>query len=121
MKKFELFMGHLGNGIIVCNKAVEENGDYKSVAHIAECGKITWYVNPMGYVPSDALEKIEKCARANKDKWEQWLDSMPESQQYEKLLDAVPTNIMLYAMDLGGGLGRKIQYLKEVCYNKSYF
>ncbi len=47
MKKFELFMCCLGNGITVCNKAVEENGDYKSVAHIAECGKITWYVNPM--------------------------------------------------------------------------
>lgn len=42
MKKFELFMGCLGNEITVCNKAVEENGDYKIIAHIANCGKITW-------------------------------------------------------------------------------
>lgn len=49
MKKenFELFLGCLGNGITVCNKSVEENGAYKTIAHIAECGKITWYVNPV--------------------------------------------------------------------------
>ena len=29
MKKFELFMGCLGNGITLANKAVEENHDYK--------------------------------------------------------------------------------------------
>mgnify|MGYP006888164720 FL=1 len=38
--KFDLFMGCLGNGVTVCNKAVKENGDYKTIAHIAECGKI---------------------------------------------------------------------------------
>ena len=27
--RFELFMGCIGNRIAVCNKAVEENGDYK--------------------------------------------------------------------------------------------
>ena len=121
MKKFELFMGHLGNGFIVCNKAVEENGDYKSVAHIAECGKITWYVNPERYIPSDALLKIEHKANVQHEKWEQWLNTMPESQQYEKLLNAVPLDIMLYAMNLGGGLGRKIHYLKNLCYEKAYF
>ena len=104
MKKFELFMGHLGNGITVCNKAVEENGDYKTIAHIANCGKITWYVNPMGYVPSDALLKIEHTANVQHEKWERWLNSMPEIQQYE-----------------GGGLERKIHYLKKVCYEKAYF
>ena len=121
MKQFELFMGHLGNGITVCNKAVQEHGDYKVIAHIANCGKITWYVKPVGYVPQDAIEKIKKCADDSKQAWEQWLDSIPESQQYKKLLDAVPTNIMLYAMSLGGGLGRKIRYLKKVCYEKAYF
>lgn len=120
-EKFDLFLGCLGNCITVCNKAVEENGDYKKIAHIAECGKITWYVNPSTYVPGDALLRIEHCADVQREEWEKWLDSMPETQRYEKLLDAVPTNIMLYAMDLGGGLGRKINYLKQVCYEKSYF
>ena len=43
MKKFDLFIGFFGNGAAVYNKAVAEHGDYKKVAHIAECGKITWY------------------------------------------------------------------------------
>lgn len=30
MKKFELFMCCLGNGTTICNKAVEEYGDYKN-------------------------------------------------------------------------------------------
>ena len=30
-KKFKLFFGCLGNGITVCNKAVIENGDYKTI------------------------------------------------------------------------------------------
>lgn len=120
MKKFELFMGCLGNGITVCNKAVEENGDYKTIAHIANCGKITWYANSAD-IPGSALLRIEHDADAMRENWEKWLDSMPESQQYEKLLDCVPVNVMLYAMDLGGGIQRKIKYLKKVCYEKSYF
>ena len=42
--KFELFYGCLGNGTTVCNKAVEENGDYKKIAHISEGGNIRLYV-----------------------------------------------------------------------------
>lgn len=121
MKKFELFMCCLGNGTTVCNKAVEESGDYKKVAHIANCGKITWYAAPNSYIPADDLLKIERAADVQREKWNRWLDSMPELQQYEKLLDSVPINVMLYAMNLDGGLGRKIHYLKEVCYEKAYF
>ena len=111
MKKFELFMGCLGNGITVCNKAVEENGDYKTIAHIANCGKITWYANSAD-IPGSALLRIEHDADAMRENWEKWLDSMPESQQYEKLLDCVPVNVMLYAMDLGGGIQREKEYFK---------
>lgn len=121
MKNFELFLGCLGNGTTVCNKAVIENGDYKKIAHIAECGKITWYVNPYNYVPEKDLLKIEHIANVQNEKWGKWLSSMPVTKQYEKLLDRVPTNIMLYAMNLGGGIERKIEYLKNVCYEKSYF
>lgn len=121
MAKFELFMGCLGNGVTVCNKAVMEYGDYKKIAHIAECGKITWYVNPSSYVPGADLLKIEHCADVQRVKWENWLNSMTEPKQYEILLDKVPINAMLYAMNLGGELRRKIDYLKNICYEKSYF
>lgn len=120
MKKFDLFMCCLGNGTTVCNKAVVENGDYKVIAHISECGRINWRVDPSKYVPGPDLLKIEHVADVQRVKWEKWLDSMPESRQYEILLDKVPTNIMLYAMNIGGGLTAKLNYLKQVCYENSY-
>jgi hypothetical protein len=46
---------------------------------------------------------------------------MPELKRYEKLLETVPADIMLYAMNLNGELWQKINYLKQVCYEKSYF
>lgn len=95
MKKFELFMGCLGNGITVCNKAVQENGDYKTIAHIRETGKIKWYVNPDSYVPSDAFLKIEHAANVQSEKWEKWFSAMPETKQYEFLLDHLPLSDFL--------------------------
>ena len=92
MKKFELFMGCLGNGVTVCNKAVIENGDYKHIAHIAECGKITWYVNPSTYVPGDALLRIEHDA-----------DAMRAIKKKEKEIE------------------EKIAYMKNVCDEQSRF
>lgn len=120
MKNFELFMCCLGNGVTVCNKAVMENGDYKQIAHISNCGKITWYVEP-SKIPGDALLKIEHDADAMNKNFEKWLESMPKSMQYEKLVDMVPLNIFLYVSNLGGGLERKIEYLKNVVYQKSTF
>lgn len=120
MKKFELFMGCLGNGVTVCNKAVMENGDYKYIAHIAPCGKITWYANPCN-IPGDALLRIEHEADTMHANFENWLNSMTLFKQYEKLIDMVPLNIYLYASSLEGGLERKIEYLKDVLYQKSTF
>ena len=73
MKKFDLFIGFFGNGATVYNKAVAEHGDYKKVAHIAECGKITWfaeYAEP-GTVPGKDLLKIEHTADAMRANYEQ--------------------------------------------------
>lgn len=117
MKNFELFMGCLGNGLTVCNKAVMENGDYKYIAHIANSGKITWYVDP-SKIPGDALLRIEHNADAMRANFEKWLESMPKSMQYEKLVDMVPLNIFLYVSNLGGGIERKIEYIKNVIYQK---
>ena len=61
MAKFELFMGCLGNGLTVCNKAVMEHGDYKQIAHISPAGNIKWYI-PVEFVPGYALLRIEHTA-----------------------------------------------------------
>lgn len=121
MEKFELFMGCLGNGITVCNKAIEENGDYKTIAHIADCGEITWYVNPASYVPGAELQKIEHAANIQGGKWEKWFSSLPEINQYEYLLDRAPHAAFMHAMNMDGKIWDKIQYLKSVLYQKSTF
>lgn len=120
-RKFELFMRCLGNGTTVCNKAVEENGDYKIIAHIAECGKITWYVNPGSYVPGDDLLKIEHVADTSRANWEKWLDNMPEFERLYRLYNMVPLNVYLYVSSSEMETWQKIEYLKNVVYQKSTF
>ena len=120
MKKFELFMGCLENGITVCNKAVTENGDYKMIAHIRETGKIKWYVNPASYVPGDALLKIEHAANVQAEKWETWFSSMPEIKQYEFLLDRVPhSDFMEITKRKDLDLWQKIQLANQAYYKAS--
>lgn len=125
--KFELFMGCLGNGTTVCNKAVEENGDYKKLCHIAETGKITWHVKP-GSIPGDALLKIEHVADTAFANWvdlmvNHFIDSMPEIKRYAYLLEKMPTESLLHVCrDLKEeDLYFKIQYMKDVLLEKSMF
>lgn len=120
MKKFELFMGGLGNGITVCNKAVMEHGDYKCIAHIRETGKIKWYVNPQTYVPGDVLLKIEHVANVQAEKWEKWFSTMSETKQYEYLMDRLPLNDLLEIIDRKDlNMWQKIQIAKQAYYKAS--
>ena len=65
-KKFDLFIGYFGNGATVANKAVYENGDYKTVAHISPAGVIKLYVAP-DYIPAADMEKINNVANRHKN------------------------------------------------------
>lgn len=73
MADFELFIGYLGNGATVCNKAVEENGDYKTIAHISVAGNIKLYVNE-NYIPGPEMKKIKEVAERHKRETETRLD-----------------------------------------------
>lgn len=121
MKKFELFMCCQGNGLTVYNKAVSENGDYKQIAHIANCGKITWYVNPTTYVPGADLLRIEHTANTARANWEKWLDNMPEFERLYRLYNMVPVDVYLYVSGSDLETWQKIEYLKNVVYQKSTF
>lgn len=112
MKKFELFLGCLGNGTTVCNKAVTENGDYKKIAHISEYGKITWYVKPTS-IPGDALLKIEHHAHTAEANFDKFLNDMPLFQRYSYLLDHVPLNVFLNCVGMETSLEEKVDYLKK--------
>ena len=58
--KYDIGMGRKGNGLTVYNRAEEENGDYKNVAHIDNKGKIKYYDKKL---PSKIKKQIEAEAK----------------------------------------------------------
>ena len=114
MGKFELFMSRLGNGVTVCNSAVQEHGDYKMIAHIAECGKIKWYIAPHT-VPADGLECIERTAAEERENWEKYLSSIGEVRAYGYLLERVPhADFMHIVRDMReASRAEQVEYLKS--------
>ena len=95
-KKFELFGGCLGNGTTVCNKAVIENGDYKTIAHISNGGRIKWYIkNPESYVPADDMKIIQGwAAAANKKFMDDW-NRLPDIVKYDRILSRLSYAFLL--------------------------
>jgi hypothetical protein len=62
--KYDIGMGRLGNGITVYNRAEEEDGDYKKVAHISNNGTVKYYDTKL---PNDVKKKIEAEAQKMKE------------------------------------------------------
>ena len=58
--KYDIGMARKGKGLTVYNKAEEENGDYKNVAHIDNKGKIKYYDKK---IPSKIKKQIEAEAK----------------------------------------------------------
>lgn len=116
MEKFDLFMGCLGNGTTVCNKTIENNGNYKKVAHISEAGNIRWYQKPET-IPGQALLRIEHCAHAAEENFRKKFDAMTQLQQYGYLLDHAPTSLVLEVYKLPT-LEQKLEILKKEIFPK---
>lgn len=96
-RKFELFMGCLGNGTTVCNKAVMEHGDYKTIAHISPAGNIKLYVNP-DYIPPDDMKRIESAAERDRAEFLRRLNleaAANPNAAYLKMLEALPFDVFL--------------------------
>ena len=62
MKLENIGSGHLGNGLVVWNRAVEQHGDYKKIAHISANREIKYY---MKRVSKEVRAHIEKLAQSN--------------------------------------------------------
>lgn len=56
-KKYDIGMGYLGNGLTVWNRAEEEHGDYKTIAHVGETGVVKFYDKNL---PPAIKRRIEK-------------------------------------------------------------
>lgn len=115
-KNFELFAGCLGNGTTYCNKAVEEHGDYKKIAHVSEQGNIRWYTS-IESVPADALLRIEHDADAQRANFLNKLNAMPIIKQYGYMLDNAPIGVMLEITSSDMTLNEKVAMLKTKLYN----
>tara|TARA_R100001163_G_C5063140_1_gene200362 strand:- start:1535 stop:2014 length:480 start_codon:yes stop_codon:yes gene_type:complete len=63
--RYDIGMGSKGNGITLWNRNVEKSGDYKSIAHIDNNGKITNYEKRQ---PKEVTAFIQKIAKGMKDK-----------------------------------------------------
>ena len=95
MKNFKLWMGCLGNGITVCNSAVENNGEYKHIAHISDSGKIALYV-PKSYIPVEDMQRIEQAAAEQRKTFLTEWNKQPDIEKYEKLLDMCTISDLTY-------------------------
>lgn len=66
--EYDLMFCCLGNGTLVCNRAKEEYGDYQNIAHIDDCGAISWRV-PTNKIAGYALEEIYNYAKKQEVKF----------------------------------------------------
>lgn len=88
-KYFKLFIGYLGNGATVCNSAVYEHGDYKTIAHISPAGNIKLYV-AADYIPEEAMQEIKATAERHKAKTLQRLQlELSEKYHFSRVLDEI--------------------------------
>ena len=88
---FDIGMGYLGNGLTVWNRAVEENGDYQTIAHISNEGEIHYYVDGL---PEEVILQIEQAAEREKENSR----FIPSYREYSEIKSANPGSLVLYQM-----------------------
>jgi len=92
-QKFKLFIGYLGNGATVCNSAIYENGDYKTIAHISGAGNIRLYVKP-DYIPAPDMDRIRQAAADQREKCAAFLDlELSRDYGYYRTLDSIANRL----------------------------
>jgi hypothetical protein len=62
-KKYDIGSGYMGNGLTVWNRAEEEFGDYKTIAHIGNNGELKIYDKGM---PGDIKKMLQIWATSMK-------------------------------------------------------
>ena len=116
MRKFELFLGCLGNGTTVCNKAVMEHGDYKHIAHISPAGNIKLYVDS-DYIPTDAMDKIRSVAEIDGLKFREDFEKRSIGNQYITILNNLSPKKLLEVTADKRTIQEKLPELREYYYS----
>jgi hypothetical protein len=65
-EKYSVRFYHMGNGFVVANRLQEENGDFKSLAHISSKREISWRINP-NTLPLKIKEHIQAMAQSDSE------------------------------------------------------
>lgn len=116
-EKFELFVCCLGNGLSVCNKAVEENHDYKQIAHISPRGRVSLYVT-RSYIPDAEWNKIQEYAAAARDEFIKNFNKLSELKRYSIMLDELSlSDFLKYANSKELSLSEKVAEMTEIYLN----
>lgn len=118
MRKFDLFVGFLGNGLTVCNRAVMVNGDFKRVAWISPAGNIHWYVRER-CVPKKDLETVQHHAENCRREFVENLEKRSEIDQYSRILYAIPTEKFLEFSRDTRSISEKLPEMREYYYTIS--
>ena len=82
--QYDLMFGRLGNGTTVCNMAREEHGDYQHVAHIDDCGAISWDIDP-AKLPPYVLEDVNASAARDAAKYREQFLALPKLRALDEL------------------------------------
>lgn len=117
MKDFELFRCCLGNGVTLCNKAVIENGDYKTIGHINTKGNIKLYVDE-SYISSEAMEIIKADAQNTRDEFLSRWKILSDINKYVVIINELPyrlINDIIYHSNKT--LHEKVTDLEETYFN----
>lgn len=121
--EFKLWIGCFGNGLTVCNEAVEVNGDYKTVAHISNAGNIKLYVKE-SYIPREDMKRIEEVAENSRKNFVAKLKAdikANPSRVYRKMLEELSTSEFCEFTKKSDGLNiaDKIKILIPIYLNKN--
>ncbi|BDF58996.1 hypothetical protein CE91St36_18130 [Christensenellaceae bacterium] len=104
---FDIGMGYLGNGLTVWNRAVEENGDYQTIAHISNGGEIHYYADGL---PEDVISQIERAAEREKENSR----FTGAYREYSEIKQENPDSLVLYQMgDFFEAYGEDAQTVSE--------
>lgn len=70
MKHTDLFIGNFPGCVVVADKSVTVNGDYKTLAHVSHAGNVQLFV-PEESLPDFVQEAIQRISKENRKKFDE--------------------------------------------------